>query len=88
LLTLRASVAQWDSVEADAFAMALINEYRPGSPIGCIAALRSTTSSPAFLAVAMRMKFRPYRSSAATELQSGRRWATHESYWRGVRPIS
>src|SRR6185503_3222965 len=32
LLPLRASVAQWAGVEADAFAMALINEYRPGSP--------------------------------------------------------
>jgi len=34
LLPLRAGVAQWAGVEADAFAMALINEYRPGSPIG------------------------------------------------------
>ena len=34
LLPLRATVAQWAGVDADAFAMALINEYRPGSPIG------------------------------------------------------
>ena len=47
LLPLRATVAQWASVDADAFAMALINEYRPGSPIGWHP-LRSTTSSPVF----------------------------------------
>ena len=34
LLPLRATIAQWAGVDADAFAMALINEYRPGSPIG------------------------------------------------------
>ena len=34
LLPLRATVAPWAGVDADAFAMALINEYRPGSPIG------------------------------------------------------
>ena len=34
LLPLRATIAQWAAVDADAFAMALINEYRPGSPIG------------------------------------------------------
>src|SRR6476659_67851 len=30
LLPLRASLAQWAAVDADAFAMALITEYRPG----------------------------------------------------------
>src|SRR5688572_15497604 len=34
LLPLRTRVAQWAGVDTDAFAMALINEYRPGSPIG------------------------------------------------------
>jgi len=34
LLPLRAALAEWAGVNADAFAMALINEYRPGSPIG------------------------------------------------------
>ena len=34
LLPLRATIAQWAAVDAEAFAMALINEYRPGSPIG------------------------------------------------------
>src|SRR5262245_52556125 len=31
---LRARVAAWARLEAEAFAMALINEYRPGAPIG------------------------------------------------------
>src|SRR5687767_8629040 len=34
LLPLRATIAQWAALDAEAFAMALINEYRPGSPIG------------------------------------------------------
>jgi hypothetical protein len=34
LLPVRATLAQWAGVDAEAFAMALINEYRPGSPIG------------------------------------------------------
>ena len=79
LLPLRASVAHWASVEADAFAMALINEYRPGSPIGW------HRDAPQYDIVAgisllspCRMKFRPYRSSTATELQPVRRSATHE----------
>jgi hypothetical protein len=79
LLPLRASVAQWASVEAKAFAMALINEYRPGSPIGW------HRDAPQYDIVAgisllspCRMKFRPYRSSAAIQPQSGRRSATHQ----------
>ena len=34
LVAVRAAIAQWAGVEAEAFAMALINEYRPGAPIG------------------------------------------------------
>jgi hypothetical protein len=34
LLPLRARVALWAGVDPHAFAMALINEYRPGAPIG------------------------------------------------------
>jgi alkylated DNA repair dioxygenase AlkB len=79
LLPMRAKVAEWASVETDAFAMALINEYRPGSPIGW------HRDAPQYDIVAgisllspCRMKFRPYRSSASTKLQSRRRSATHE----------
>src|SRR4030095_529011 len=86
LLPLRASFAKWASVEANAFAMALINEYRPGSPIGWY------RDAPQYNIVAgisllspCRMKFRPYRSSAATELQSVVARRHTKSYWRGVR---
>ena len=79
LLPLRASVAQWASIEAKAFAMALINEYRPGSPIGW------HRDAPQYGIVAgisllspCRMKFRLYHSSAATAQRSVRRSATHE----------
>src|SRR5687768_9163917 len=34
LLPLRAQLAVWAGVGPEAFAMALINEYRPGTPIG------------------------------------------------------
>src|SRR5829696_3244 len=34
LMPLRARIAVWAGVDAEAFAMALINEYAPGAPIG------------------------------------------------------
>ena len=34
LLPIRERIAKWANVDADAFAMALINEYPPGAPIG------------------------------------------------------
>jgi hypothetical protein len=79
LLPLRATVAQWAGVDADAFAMVLINEYRPGSPIGW------HRDAPQYDIVAgvsllseCRMKFRPYRSPASPAPKSSRRSATHE----------
>ena len=79
LLPLRATIAQWAGVDAEAFAMALINEYRPGSPIGW------HRDAPQYDIVAgisllseCRMKFRPYRSPASPAPQSTRRSATHE----------
>jgi alkylated DNA repair dioxygenase AlkB len=79
LLPLRASIAQWAGVEADAFAMALINEYRPGSPIGW------HRDAPQYDIVAgvsllseCRMKFRPYRSPSEPTPRLSRRRATHE----------
>jgi alkylated DNA repair dioxygenase AlkB len=80
LLPLRAKVAAWAGVEADAFLMALVNEYPPGAPIGWhrdapqygIVAGISLLSS-------CRMKFRPYVSPAAlAPVQGPRRAATHE----------
>ena len=46
LLPLRAAIADWAGLEPAAFAMALINEYRPGAPIGWHRDAPSTASSP------------------------------------------
>ena len=78
LLPLRASIADWAGLDAAAFAMALINEYQPGAPIGW------HRDAPQYDVVAgvsllspCRMKLRPYRSPAAARTGS-RRVATHE----------
>ena len=79
LLPLRATIAQWAAVDADAFAMALINEYRPGSPIGWHRdAPQYDIVAGLSLLSACRMRFRPYRSSPSPTLRSPRRSATHE----------
>ena len=66
LLPLRATVAQWAGVDAEAFAMALINEYRPGSPIGWHRdAPQYDIVAGISLLSACRMKFRPYRSPSS-----------------------
>jgi alkylated DNA repair dioxygenase AlkB len=76
LLSLRTSLAEWAGVDSEAFAMALINEYRPGTAIGW------HRDAPQYDIVAglsllstCRMKFRPYRSPSAPH--STRRSATH-----------
>lgn len=79
VLPLRAAIAEWAQVGVDAFAMALINEYRPGSPIGW------HRDAPQYGIVAglsllseCRMKFRPYRSPSSRAPTPSRRSATHE----------
>ena len=70
-------MGHWAGINPDAVAMALINEYRPGTPIGW------HRDAPQYDIVAglsllspCRMKFRPYRiPSDATSI---RRSATHE----------
>ncbi len=80
LLELRVRMASWAGVEPDAFAMALINEYPPGAPIGWhrdapqygIVAGLSLLSS-------CRMRLRPYVSPADLPARTGGfRRATHE----------
>jgi len=73
----RARIALWAGVDAEAFAMALINEYRPGTPIGW------HRDAPQYDVVAgisllstCRMKFRPYHSPAAPK--GSRRAATQQ----------
>jgi alkylated DNA repair dioxygenase AlkB len=77
LLPIRRDIAAWAGVGAESFAMALINEYRPGTPIGW------HRDAPQYDIVAglsllstCRMKFRPYLPPGKTT--SERRVATHE----------
>ena len=80
LFPVRDRLAAWAGVPPDAFAMALINEYRPGAPVGW------HRDAPQYEMVAgvsllspCRMKFRPYASAvhrAGTQVQ--RRTATHQ----------
>ncbi len=78
LLRWRERLSRWAGISAETFAMALINEYRPGTPIGW------HRDSPQYDLVAgislrsdCRMRFRPYRSPAAPPSRQPR-IATHE----------
>src|SRR5580765_2305051 len=78
LLELRARMARWAGVEPGAFAMALINEYPPGAPIGW------HRDAPQYGIVAglsllspCRMKLRPYVSPGPHTSSSPRK-TTHE----------
>src|SRR5262245_29944113 len=79
LVPLRKRVAAWAGLEEEAFAMALINEYPPGAPIGW------HRDAPQYDIVAgisllsgCRLRFRPYRPPATTVPPGVRRTATHE----------
>lgn len=83
LKSLRAKVATWAGVEAGAFAMALINEYRPGAPIGWHRdAPQYAIVAGISLLSACHIRFRPYLSPAAAaraKAEGGpRRTMTHE----------
>jgi alkylated DNA repair dioxygenase AlkB len=77
MLPLRTTMAHWAGIDPDVFSMALINEYRPGSPIGWHRdAPQYDVVAGLSLLSACRMKFRPYRSPSAPT--SPRRSATHD----------
>jgi hypothetical protein len=77
LLPLRAKTAHWSGVDVDAFAMALINEYRPGTPIGWHRdAPQYDIVAGISLLSSCRMKFRKYLSRSVST--PPRRSATHE----------
>jgi alkylated DNA repair dioxygenase AlkB len=79
LMPLRVRVADWAGIEADAFAMALINEYRPGAPVGWHRdAPQYDIVAGVSLLSACRMKFRPYARLDAAASPGHRRTATHE----------
>ena len=79
LTPLRAAVAAWAGIGADAFAMALINEYQPGAPIGWHRdAPQYGIVAGISLGSACRMKFRPYQSPAGGGSKPARRRSSHE----------
>ena len=77
---LRARTAAWAGVAAGAFAMALINEYRPGAPIGWHRdAPQYELIAGLSLLAPCRMRLRPYVSPRELPARGGRRRAaTHE----------
>jgi alkylated DNA repair dioxygenase AlkB len=80
LLPLRARIAEWARLDAEAFAMALINEYPPGAPIGWHrdAPQYAIVGGVSLLSDCV-MKFRPYVFKKPGDAPSGRRRvATHE----------
>ncbi len=81
LLPLRARLAEWAGLAAEAFAMALINEYRPGAPIGWHRdAPQYDIVAGVSLGSPCRMKLRPYVAPRVREARPARqvRKATHE----------
>jgi alkylated DNA repair dioxygenase AlkB len=80
LLPLRLKLAEWAHVAPAAFAMALINEYSPGAPIGWHRdAPQYAIVAGVSLLSACRMKLRPYVSPGTRAPAPGsRRGATHE----------
>lgn len=77
----RARAAEWAGVDPRDFAMALINEYRPGAPIGWHRdAPQYGIIAGISLLSSCRMRLRPYVSPAATRRLTARapRRATHE----------
>jgi alkylated DNA repair dioxygenase AlkB len=77
LLPMRERLAAWAGIRPDAFAMALVNEYRPGAPIGWHrdAPQYDVVAGISLLSPA-RMRFRRYMAPSAAA--GTRRVATHE----------
>lgn len=80
LFPFRDRLASWAGVEPEAFAMALVNEYAPGAPIGWHRdAPQYDMVAGISLLSSCRMKFRPYvKPSAHAAAGRQRRSATHE----------
>ena len=79
LLAVRQRLAGWAEVLPDAFAMALINEYPPGAPIGWHRdAPQYDIVTGISLLSGCRMRFRPYARPGTVPGATSRRMATHE----------
>lgn len=75
----RSRLAAFAGVDAAAFAMALINEYRPGTPIGWHRdAPQYDLISGVSLVSACRMRLRPYVPPSVATANKTRRSTTHE----------
>lgn len=79
LTALRQRLADWSGVKASDFAMVLINEYRPGSPIGWHRdAPQYDITAGLSLRSSCRMRLRPYLSPSDAAASRVRRSTTHE----------
>jgi alkylated DNA repair dioxygenase AlkB len=79
LFPLRARLAAWADVDPPDFAMALINEYRPGTPIGWHRdAPQYDIITGVSLLSACAMRLRPYVSPSQAAARPSRRTTTHE----------
>lgn len=80
LAPLREKLSDWAGVDACAFAMALINEYTPGAPVGWHRdAPQYDIVAGVSLLSACRMKFRPdLKSPAGSAAKALRRTASHQ----------
>jgi alkylated DNA repair dioxygenase AlkB len=79
LVPLRDTLAAWAEVDPPLFAMALINEYPPGAPIGWHRdAPQYDIVAGVSLLSSCRMKFRPYVSPGVRTGDGPRRITTHE----------
>ena len=78
LLPLRTALAVWAGIEPGAYVMGLVNEYRPGSPIGWHRdAPQYGQVAGVSLLSSCRMKFRPYAPPRRGPSEAPRR-STHE----------
>jgi len=79
LFPVRDRLAAWAGVDSNSFAMALINEYRPGTPIGWHRdAPQYDIIAGVSLLSSCRMRLRPYVSPSHAAGQTKRRITTHE----------
>ena len=75
----RAKLAEWAGVRDTDFAMALINEYRAGAPIGWHRdAPQYDITAGISIVSASRMRLRPYLSPKAAAQSTTKRKTTHE----------
>jgi hypothetical protein len=79
LVPWRDAAARWAGLQGPAFAMALVNEYQPGAPIGWHRdAPQYGIVAGISLLSACRMKFRPYSAPSRVSRATAPRRATHE----------